>query len=333
MLVLVITLSLIFALVNGFHDGCNVFATAVSSRSIKPMRALLLASISEFIAPLFASTAVASTIGKVLKQEMVLQADAEYAMVTFLAALLSAIIWNLITWKFGLPSSSSHALIGGLVGAGIVGFGLDVVKWPILVNKILLVLFLTPFIGFIAGFFVIKISKFLLRRASCKINRVLKKSHYLSIIFLAGSHSMVDSQKTMGIVAVLLLVGGSIDSFYVPFWVRIAASGALALGLLFGGWRILHTIGNKIYKLEPIHSINAQIASATVIYISSILGGAVSTSQVISSTVAGVGAGERRNAVNWRVVENIVSSWLLTIPASAAVSMLIFFILKLILGV
>ena len=332
MLYLVISMTLLFGLVNGFHDGCNVFATAVASRSIKPQKALLLASISEFIVPLFTGTAVASTISKVLKQEIVFQADAEYAMAVFLAALLSAIVWNLVTWKFGLPSSSSHALIGGLVGAGIIAFGLDVVKWSILVNKILLVLLLTPIIGFIAGWIMIKISRRILKGASCKINHILKKSHFISIIFLAGSHGIADAQKTMGIITVLLITGGSIESFYVPFWVKIASSGALALGLLFGGWRILRTIGNKIYKLEPMHSIDAQVASAAVIYISSMLGGAVSTSQVISSTVAGIGAGERRNAVNWKVVENIVSSWLLTIPSAAVVSMLIFFFLKQVLG-
>lgn len=332
MLYVVISLSLIFALVNGFHDGCNVFATAVASRSMSPQKALILAGISEFVVPLFTGTAVASTISNVLNQETVIVADEKYTATVFIAALFSAIVWNLITWKFGLPSSSSHALIGGIVGSGIAAFGLNIVKWSILVNKILLVLLATPFIGFIAGWIIIKVTRWLLKQASCRINRVLKKSHFLSIVFLAGSHSIADSQKTMGIITVLLISGGVIDSFYVPFWVKIASSGALALGLVFGGWKILHTIGNKIYKLEPMHSIDAQIASASVIYISSMLGGAVSTSQVISSTVAGVGAGERKNAVNWKVVENIVSSWLLTIPSAAVISMLIFFIIKQILS-
>jgi PiT family inorganic phosphate transporter len=332
MLYLAISMCLIFALVNGFHDGCNVFATAVASRSIKPQKALLIASVSEFLIPLFTDTAVASTIGKVLNQEIVLKADARYAIIVFLTALASAIIWNLITWIFGLPSSSSHALIGGLVGAGIIAFGLEAVKWPILIDKILLVLTLTPFIGFVTGFISIKVSRRLLLAANCKINHILKKSHFLSIIFLAGSHSIADSQKTMGIIAMLLIIGGNIGSFYIPFWVKISSAAALALGLLFGGCRILHTVGNKIYKLEPMHSINAQVASATVIYVSSMFGGAVSTSQIISSTVAGVGAGERKNAVNWKVVENIVSSWILTIPSSAAISMLLFFILKLVLN-
>lgn len=329
MLYLVISISLVFAFVNGFHDGCNVFATAVASRSIKPQTALVLSSISEFIIPLFAGTAVASTISKVLKQEVVLKADVNYAMAVFLTAMLSAIIWNLITWKFGLPSSSSHALIGGLVGAGIIAFGFDVVKWSVLVNKILLVLLVTPVIGFVAGWIAIKITRRIFQDASCKINYGLKKSHFFSIILLAGSHSIADSQKTMGIITVLLIAGGKMGSFSVPFWVKICSSGALALGLLFGGWKILHTIGNKIYRLEPMHSIDAQIASASVILVSSMLGGAASTSQVISSTVAGVGAGERHNAVNWNVLKNILYSWLLTIPAAAAVSMLIFIIIKL----
>lgn len=330
MLYLVISIALIFAFVNGLHDGCNVFATAVASRSVKPLTALILSAISEFVIPIFAGTAVASTISKVLQQEVVLEAEANYAMMVFFTALLGAIIWNLITWIFGLPSSSSHALIGGLVGAGIIAYGFDVVKWTILVNKILLMLLVTPIIGFIVGWIAIKITKWILHNASSKVNFFLKKAHYLSITILAGSHSIADSQKTMGIIAVLLIAGGQSESFYIPLWVKIASSGALALGLLFGGWRILHTVGNKIFKMEPMHSIDAQFASASVIFISSMLGGAVSTSQIISSTIAGVGAGERHNAVNWNVVKNIVYSWLLTIPASASVSMLIFILVKLI---
>lgn len=334
LLVFSVLISFLFAFINGFHDGCNVFATAVASRSIKPKNALLLACISECIIPIVSGTAVASTVAKgILSEDKLIKNnyDIRHSLMVILSALIGSILWNLITWKFGLPSSSSHALIGGMIGAGIFAFGLNSIKWSILLNKVIVVLLVTPIIGFVVGLMIMRFSIFCLKSLSNKFNNVVKKLHYPSIILLAGSHGIADAQKTMGIVTLLLVISGELDGFTVPFWIRICSSSCLAIGMLFGGWRILHTIGNKIYKLKPLNSLDAQIAAASVIYISSIIGGTVSTSQIVSSTIVGVGAGERYNAVNWKSVENILSSWLLTIPASAVVSMMVFLVGKLLL--
>jgi Phosphate/sulphate permeases len=330
--IVVIAIAFIFAFINGFHDGGNVFATAVSSRSVSPRKALLVSSLSEFIIPVLGGTVVAATIGKgVVGQSYFLKADMKYSMSVILCALLSAIVWNIITWKFGLPSSSSHALIGGLIGSGICAFGFISIQWGILLTKVIVMLLLTPFIGFMAGMLIMNASKKILHKFNSKFNNVLKKLHFLSIILLAGSHGTADAQKTMGIITMVLLISKKIDGFYVADWVKIGSSAALAIGLLFSGWKIILTVGGGIYKMEARHSLNAQIASAAVIYTSAALGGAVSTSQIVSSTIMGVGTADKYIAVKWSVAKNIFLSWILTVPSSAALSVLFFMIVRVIL--
>jgi PiT family inorganic phosphate transporter len=323
----VIAVAILFAFINGFHDGGNVFATAVSSRSVHPAAALILCTLVEFGFPLIGGTAVASTIGKgILSEATLAAADTEISLLVIMCALLGAMLWNLITWKLGLPSSSSHALIGGLIGAGVVSFGFFSVEWEILFKKIILVLVATPFIGFAAGFLIQKLLMLLFRRLNKSANRIIKRSHYLSMTLMACAHSSADSQKTMGVITLVLLFSGKITSFEVPFWVEIASSAALALGLFFCGWRIILTVGGGIFKLQPLHSLTAQISAAAVVYGATMLGGAVSTSQVVSSTIMGVGSANNFRMVKWNSAKSIALSWLLTIPAAFAVSAALFLI-------
>ncbi|MDR1193547.1 MAG: inorganic phosphate transporter [Peptococcaceae bacterium] len=327
MLLSVIAVAILFAFINGFHDGGNVFATAVSSRSVHPAAALILCTLVEFGFPLIGGTAVASTIGKgILSEATLAAADTEISLLVIMCALLGAMLWNLITWKLGLPSSSSHALIGGLIGAGVVSFGFFSVEWEILFKKIILVLVATPFIGFAAGFLIQKLLMLLFRRLNKSANRIIKRSHYLSMTLMACAHSSADSQKTMGVITLVLLFSGKITSFEVPFWVEIASSAALALGLFFCGWRIILTVGGGIFKLQPLHSLTAQISAAAVVYGATMLGGAVSTSQVVSSTIMGVGSANNFRMVKWNSAKSIALSWLLTIPAAFAVSAALFLI-------
>ena len=325
----VIVISLLFAFINGFHDGGNVFATAVSSRSVSPRKALLVACAAEFAIPILSGTVVASTIGKgVIRQTDLINSDISYSLLVLFCAMLAAIIWNLITWKFGLPSSSSHALIGGLIGGGVCAFGFISIEWGILFAKIISMLLLTPVLGFGAGVLFMKATSRAFLKMHSRFNKILKQLHFLSIVLLAGSHGTADAQKTMGVLTLVLLISRRIDSFYVADWVKVSASAALALGLMFSGWRIILTVGGGIYKMEARHSLNAQIASAAVIYTSSILGGAVSTSQIVSSTIMGVGSAEKFRAVKWSVARNIFMSWILTLPAAALLSGIFFVILK-----
>lgn len=325
--VVVIIIALLFAFINGFHDGGNVVATAVSSRSVSPRMALLTACAAEFIFPIVGGTTVAATIGKgVMSEKMLTDADMNVSILVILCALLGAILWNLITWKFGLPSSSSHALIGGLIGSGIVAFGFASIEWHVLLEKIILVMFTAPIISFIVGFLVMKLTASLLKRLSSRFNKVIKKLNFISIILLAGSHGTADAQKTMGILTIILLIAQKISNFGVLLEVKVLSSAALSLGLFFSGWRIIVTVGNGIYKMEARHSLNAQIASAAVIYASASLGGAISTSQIVSSTIMGVGSAEKYRAVKWDVAKNILLSWLVTLPMAAALSAILFFL-------
>lgn len=321
LLCLMIPISFLYGFVNGFGDGGNVLAAAVASRSMNPRTAFLLACSAELCAPLIVNTAVAATIGKgVVRQGILLQAAPAESMIAIAAAVTGAILWGLISWKLGLPSSSSHALIGGLIGSGMALFGAGAISWHVLMKNVIVVLLLTPVVGFFAAFVFIKLLMALLKRVDCSAAGWIKKAQFLGVLFLAGGHGAADSQKTMGIVTLLLLIAGKADQFQVPFWVKIVAAFSLSAGVLFGGWRIIRTVGTRIFKLEPMHSLSVQAVSTVVILVSAAAGCPVSTSQIVSSAIMGTGAGEKYKYVNWNVAGNILASWLLTIPASALVS-------------
>jgi PiT family inorganic phosphate transporter len=236
-----------------------------------------------------------------------------------MSALVGAIVWNLITWYFGIPGSSSHALIGGLVGAVWMSVGLDAIKWDGM-TKVLIALVASPMIGFVFGFVVARVIYFLARNATPRINDFFKNAQMFTAVGLALSHGANDAQKAMGIIALSLVIGGYLPSFQVPTWVIVLSAACMALGASLGGWRMIRTLGARIYKIRPLHSFATQLSSAAVILAASLTGVPVSTSQIVSSAIIGVGSSERMSKVRWSVAEEIVTAWLVTIPVSALLS-------------
>jgi PiT family inorganic phosphate transporter len=321
-----------FTILNGIHDGCNVIATIIASRSMPPRRALIIACLAELIGPLFVGMAVATTIGKgVIDFNYINDPGNIIPVITLLAALVGAIAWNLLTWKLGIPSSSSHALIGGLFGAGIAGFGLNAIDWHSFIFKVILVMFASPIIGFVIGYIFMRLSIAVFRNFDPKVNKFFKHIQVVSMIFLGTSHGSSDGQKAAGIITLLMVVGGMTQEFVVSRWILLSSTFALVLGISLGGWSIIKTVGAGIYKVKPLHSFNVQLSSALVIFMSNMLGAPVSTTQIVSSSVMGIGSAERVNAVRWIKVKNILISWFVTIPASGIAAMGCFYILRLVL--
>jgi len=323
--IVLVAVALVFDFWNGLHDSSNVVATMISTRAIGPRTALWMAAIANGVGPFLFGVAVATTIGSevVAPQAMTLS--------VVMAALLGAIAWNIITWAFGIPSSSSHALIGGIVGAVWSGTGPGAIALHGL-NKTLVALFLSPFIGMIAGFIAVRLLRYMGSYATSHINIWFKRWQILASAWLALSHGTNDAQKTMGIITLGLVVTGVLPEFEVPTWVVAASASAIALGTLLGGWRLIHTLGGKFYRLRPIHGLGTQVASASVILGAALLGGPVSTTQVVSSAIVGAGSAERARMIRWGVFRNIIFAWLLTIPLSALVSALAYRILVPIFG-
>jgi PiT family inorganic phosphate transporter len=309
-IIVVIVLALGFDFLNGIHDSSNVVATMIFSRALSPRVALSMTAIAEFSGPLIFGVAVANTIG-----HEVVAAEAINLQV-ILAALISAIFWNLLTWYLGFPSSSSHALVGGFIGAVIIGAGWRAIQLPG-IGKILIALFTSPIIGFIFGFFILRLVLLLSWKSTPKVNGLFKRSQIITSVALALSHGANDAQKTMGIITLALVAGGYLQIFAVPLWVILLSGGMIALGTSVGGWKLIKTLGGKFYKIRPVDGFATQLASATVILGASLVGGPVSTTQVVSSAIMGVGAAERLNKVRWGVAREIATAWLLTIPATA----------------
>jgi len=312
-IVIVIALSLCFDFLNGIHDSSNIVATMISSRAMSPRLALGLTATAEFIGPFIFGVAVANTIG-----HEIVNAESINIAVIF-AALTSAIFWNLFTWYVGIPSSSSHALIGGIIGAVVVGAGYQEIKIAGL-EKVLIALFTSPVIGLVCGYLMMKIILAFSTFASPRINFFFKRAQIVTALVLAFSHGTNDAQKTMGIITLSLMLTGFIDSFQVPGWVIAISAGAIATGTALGGWRLIKTLGGKFYKIRPIHAFATQLTSACVIIGNSLVGGPVSTTQVVSSAIMGVGAAERVNKVRWGVAGEIGMAWIFTIPCTALVS-------------
>ena len=321
-LIVVIVLGLGFDLLNGIHDSSNIVATMISSRAFSPRVALGVTAVAEFSGPFIFGVAVATTIGS-----DVVSAKA-ITVVVILAALVGAILWDLLTWYLGFPSSSSHALIGGIIGAVVMGSGWKVIQWQGLI-KILLTLLTSPFIGFIIGWLLLKIVVILSWKASPRINGFFKHSQIVTGIALALAHGANDAQKTMGIITLALLTAGYLKVFAVPLWVVAICALMIALGTSIGGWRLIRTLGGKFYKIRPINGFTSQLASSIVILGASLIGGPVSTTQVVSSSIMGVGAAERANKVRWGVAEEIAAAWLLTIPLTAFLAAGIYWLLRL----
>lgn len=316
----IIALALIFDYLNGLHDSSNVVATAISSRAMKPRRALTIAAVTQMLGALVVERAVATTVG-----DRVLARDA-MTLHVIAAALGAAIGWNLITWFLGIPSSSSHTLIGGIIGAGAAGYGLGAIQLSGLVT-VIAALLLSPPLGLLAGYVFTKLVLFVGQWLTPRANVWLKRGQWLTAFTLAFSHGTNDAQKTMGMITAALVAGGVLQSFTVPLWVVIISGGALSLGTFTGGWRMIRTLGGKFYKIRPVHGFAAQSASSVVVLLATSLGGPVSTTQVVSSTIVGAGSAERLSKVRWRVAQNIVIAWSLTVPASAVMGALIYALL------
>jgi PiT family inorganic phosphate transporter len=321
LLLILIGLALIFNFLNGFNDSANIVATMIASRAMSARAALTLVAVAEFAGPFVLGVAVAKTVATEVASPQAISV----AMV--MAALVSASLWNVMSWYFGIPSSSSHALFGGIVGAVAVGSSLAAIHLAG-VWKIALALFISPIVGFVGGLIVMLVTLFLVQGATPKANIFFKQIQIPTAMALALSHGGNDAQKTMGVITLGLIVLGFQKDFVVPWWVILISAGTMAAGTATGGWRIIHTLGGKFYRIRPIHSFTSQLTSGLVVLGMSLLGGPVSTSQVVSSAILGVGAAQRRSQVRWGVMSDILVAWLLTIPAAAGMAALLYFPLK-----
>lgn len=309
LMIILIILALLFAFLNGMHDSRNVVSTVISSRAFSPGVALGITALAEFAGPFIFGVAVAQAIGRgIVDSEAVNER-------VLIVALASSILWNLITWSMRVPSSSSHALIGGLLGAVSMQAGAQAIQVSGLL-QILIALFASPIIGFVIGFILLRIIVTLSWRATPRINEFFKSSQLLTALALGISHGSNDGQKTMGIISLALFTGGYLGSFEIPLWVILISATALALGTTIGGWRLIHKVGGGFYKIRPLDGFTTQLASAVVIISASLVGGPVSATQVINSAIMGVGTAERASKVRWGIVQEIVTAWIFTIPAT-----------------
>jgi len=325
MLVLVIGAALAFDYINGFHDTANAIATCVSTRALSVRSAIVMAAVLNFTGAMI-STKVAATIGKGIVDA------ADVTQMVVLAGVMGAIIWDLITWYYGLPSSSSHAIIGGLMGAVVAHAGTAALHWSGL-KKIVLSLVLSPVIGTLVGFIVMVIMLWCFKSTSPhSINKQFRRLQILSAAFMAFSHGTADAQKSMGVITMALVSYGTLTTFEVPTWVKMACAVSMGLGTAGGGWRIIKTVGKDFVKLQPVHGFCVETASAGVILGASSIGMPVSTTHVITSTILGVGLSKRLTAVNWNVAYRILWAWVLTIPAAAMVAYITYQVLSPLLG-
>ena len=312
-LIIVVAVALFFDFTNGFHDTANAIATTVSTRAISPNIAVLGAAIFNFLGA-FVSLKVAGTIAK-----GIVNPDA-ITLHIVLAGLMGAIIWNLITWRFGLPTSSSHALIGGVIGAAVMSVGWNVVNWHGLQDKVFIPSIIAPFLGLLgAGLFMFAILRIVRKRSENSVNKVFRRLQLASGSFVAFAHGTNDAQKTMGIIALALLAAHPGQAFHVPLWVIVSSAAAMAAGTYIGGWRIINTLGHKITRLEPPQGFAAETATAVTLGLTAHLGFPVSTTHTISGSILGAGAAKRPSVVNWKVVEHIIVAWVITIPCAALV--------------
>ena len=347
LVVLVIVIALGFDYTNGFHDAANAIATSVSTRALTPRAALLMAAIMNVIGALL-GTEVAKTIGEGIIDIAQYSESADLTMqrqglVIILAALVGAVVWNLITWWFGLPSSSSHALIGGLVGAGLASA--TTVMWSGIMGHVIIPMFASPVIGFVLGYFLMKIVIAALR--SLPYHRTMRRFRVLQTISAAAmalGHGLQDAQKTMGVIVMALLAGGygehhnildpATGDMTIPLWVKLAAAGAISLGTYSGGWRIMRTLGRKMIDLDPARGFVAEGVAASVLYLSAfVLHAPISTTHTITSAILGVGATKRLSAVRWGVAGNIVGGWFLTLPAAAGVAAVMYWGIGALVGI
>jgi PiT family inorganic phosphate transporter len=358
-LIAIFALGVSFDYINGFHDTANAIATSVATRALKPEYAIFLSASANFVGALVFGTAVASTIGSGIVQDNMILGNGATVLA---AALLGAIAWNLITWALAIPSSSSHALIGGLIGAAWASAGPNAVQWGNFAGKVLLPLVSSPVLGLLIGFgFMVVLLNWIVRAGPNRIRRSFRRRRaggasgrpdptepqdvsprriserfrrlqILSATYMALSHGSNDAQKTMGILTLALFSAGVIHDKTVPVWVILVAATAMSLGTAAGGWRIMKTMGQKVVRLDPVHGFAAETTAASIILTASHFGMPVSTTHVISTAIMGVGTSDRPNAVHWGVARSIVTAWILTIPCAAVIAAGAFFVLQVLSG-
>ncbi|HEU4329769.1 MAG TPA: inorganic phosphate transporter [Lapillicoccus sp.] len=324
-IIAVIVTALVFDYTNGFHDAANAIATSVSTRALTPRVALLMAAVMNFVGA-FLGTKVAKTVFSVLEPP-----SGEHALVVVLAALIGAITWNLTTWYFGLPSSSSHALIGGLVGAGLAG-GVTV-QWASVIDKVVIPMFLSPVVGFLlAGLLMVGILWAFRKAKPGPTQRGFRMAQTVSASAMALGHGLQDAQKTMGVIVLALVVGGYQDSFEIPIWVVFLSAAAISLGTYSGGWRIMRTLGRRIIEIDPARGFAAETVAASVLYTTAyVFEAPISTTQAITGSIMGAGATKGRKAVRWGVAGNILVAWVLTIPMAGLVAAVVYWVVHFIL--
>lgn len=338
-LFLVISIGLVFALSNGLHDASSVVATFINCGAATPKQAIGIASVFGLLGAVFGGNAVADTISKLID----LPAQTTLLAILF-TAILGATIWNLITWKLGLPSSSTHALIGGIIGAVIVSSGYQHIiwGWSELIDanhkitgivKIVAALIISPLLGFALAFILEKVTKLFLRNAKFSINKWLNRVQWVIVACLSYSHGANDTQKVIGILTLALAAGGGVAMQTAPLWVRVCGGLVMFMGTMLGGWSIMKTIGRGIFNIRPIHSVNSQLASAGSVFVATLIGAPVSTTHIVVGSVMGVGAADEYRMVHWGIVKEIIIAWFITIPLSALVSALIYTIFTLIFKV
>ncbi len=324
LLLAVIAVSLLFDFLNGFNDSANVAATIIASRAMSARGALTLAALANLAGAFLVGVAVAETIGAEVADPRTI------SIAVILAALLAASLWDLVTWYFGIPVSSSHALVGGIVGAAATGSGFAAIQaqglW-----KIAIALLASPLLGFVVALLIMQATLWLLRDATPKANVMLSRAQVLTATALALSHGANDAQKTMGVIAMGLLTLGFTPAFVVPWWVVLLSASAIALGTAVGGWRIIRTLGTRFYRIHLIHGFTSQLASAAVVLGASLAGGPVSTTQVVSMSILGAGAAERKSQVRWTGLNDIVLAWALTLPATALLAIPLYYLIDSIL--
>ena len=324
LLIFIVFVALVFDFTNGAHDCANAIATVVSTKVLSPRTAVTMAAVLNLVGALLGS-AVANTLGKGIVNTDVVMGST----ILVLAALIGAIAWNILTWYYGLPSSSSHALIGGLIGAAVAHSGFSSLNGTSIFNKVILPLILSPVAGFTVSYLMMFFLMFLFCRLNRRtVNKNIRHLRILSSAFMATSHGLNDAQKTMGVITLALFLFHQIDTFYVPFWVKLSCALAMALGTAIGGWKIIKTMGNRIFKLEMVHGLAAETSSALVITGASLVGAPISTTHTITACIFGVGSTKRLSAVRWELAANLVVAWVITIPAAGLIAGLSFVLLE-----
>ncbi|MBT1280337.1 inorganic phosphate transporter [Thermoanaerobacter sp. CM-CNRG TB177] len=318
-----------YIFVTGFHDEGNLIATIIYSRSIDVKKAFILAAVAQFLGTAIISTNVSKTMAKdIVKYEYLFRNGYNISLL-ILCGLIGAMIWNFITWYFGIPSSSSHALIGGMLGPFVLEYGFNSINVQGILFRAILPLFLSPIIGFVTGYLVTFFLSEILKNQTPAANNVLKKLQYFTLFFLNAGQGSNDAQKGMGLMVILMMIKGQTHNFKVPFNIKYMVALMISLGLVLGGFRMIKSVGTRIYRVRPFHSFNAQLSSILVVSIAAIIGAPISGTQLINSSILGIGAKERPTAVRWQFARGMIMAWFITIPVSFMISYLIYALTKL----